>query len=96
VLVVNALLVNGANGRKGGFMPNNNGQCPAWIDTNRTDGDYIDKVEKALFIAWAALKHGFEGRTTKEPGMSVQARPLSKSEIQLSLADAMKKIEELI
>lgn len=68
---------------------------PMWIDPQRNDSDYVDKVEKALSMAWDALTYGFNGRTIKQPGMSVQSRPLSKSEIQLSLADAMKRIEDL-
>lgn len=68
---------------------------PTWIDQSRTDGAYVDKVEKALIMAFDALKYGADGRTIKESGMSVQSRPLSKSEIQLSLIDTMKKIEEL-
>jgi hypothetical protein len=76
-------------------MPNNNGQGPSWIDTNETSERYIYKLEEALQLAWNALKYGFEGRTIKEPGMSVQSRPLSKSEIQVSLDIAMRKIEEL-
>lgn len=28
---------------------------PTWIDETRTDGAYVDKVEKALSIAWTVL-----------------------------------------
>lgn len=50
---------------------------------------------QALTIAWEALEYGFNGRTIKAPGMSVQDRPLSNSEIRLSLEKAMRRIEEI-
>ena len=66
---------------------------PKWIEDCRLH-DSCNLVD-ALEIAWEALEYGFNGRTIKEPGMSVQARPLSKSEIQLSLEKAMRRIATL-
>lgn len=76
-------------------------KLPEWIKACRpkfpTTRDGIENalMFRALSIAWEALGYGYIGRSTKLPGMSAQDRPLSKSEIQLSLLEARKRIEEL-
>jgi hypothetical protein len=55
----------------------------------------VPELITALSIAWEALEYGYNGRSLKEPGMSVQSRPLTNSEIRLFLDKAMKRIEAL-
>lgn len=79
-------------------------KLPMWIESIRTKyyGENnieaikdLNKTFQAVAIAWEALQYGFNGQTIKQPGMSVQSRPLTNSEIRLSLEAAMSRIQKL-
>ena len=81
-----------------------NSNMPEWIKKLQKEDAEATLMEEtpsgslayeALAIAWEALEYGFNGRTIKQSGMSVQSRPLTNSELRLSLENAMRRIEEL-